>query len=66
MLGRCLTVLKKMVDERRGRERRPQCAADIVARCAQLLPEQKAIVTVEIHRILAERDGAGLFLSAVA
>jgi hypothetical protein len=55
MLGGCLMGLKKMVDERRGRAATIPGAATMVAKYAQLSPEQQAIVTAEIHRIMAER-----------
>lgn len=56
MLGGCLMGLKKMVDERRGREAVVPSPATIVAKYAQLSPEQQAIVTAEIYRIMADRD----------
>lgn len=48
--------LKKMVDERRGRETQLRSAEQIAARYAQLSPEDQAIVTAEIKRIIGERD----------
>ncbi|MCK1337398.1 hypothetical protein IVB38_15500 [Bradyrhizobium sp. 38] len=56
MLGGCLIGLKKMVDERRGRETQMPTAEQIGARYAQLSPEDQAIVTAKIKRILAARD----------
>ncbi|MET4018133.1 hypothetical protein [Bradyrhizobium sp. S3.2.12] len=56
MLGGCLKGLKWMVDERRGREAQIPSAEGIAVRYAQLSPEDQAIVTAEIHRIMAERD----------
>ncbi|MCK1306696.1 hypothetical protein [Bradyrhizobium sp. 145] len=45
-----------MVDERRSRETQLQSAEQIAATCAQLSPEDQAIVTAEIKRIIGERD----------
>ncbi|MCK1287088.1 hypothetical protein IVB41_24575 [Bradyrhizobium sp. 44] len=56
MLDGSLAVLKKMVDERRRQEALALPAAVIVARYQQLDPEQKAEVTAEIYRIMAEHD----------
>ncbi|MET4034428.1 hypothetical protein ABIB94_008336 [Bradyrhizobium sp. JR7.2] len=56
MLGGCLKGLKKMVDERRGRAAAVPSPETMVAKYAQLSPEQQAIVTAEIYRIMAERD----------
>ncbi|MGY4409133.1 hypothetical protein ACVWW4_000869 [Bradyrhizobium sp. LB7.1] len=56
MLGGCLIGLKRMVDDRRGRQTQPPSAEQIGARYAQLSPRDQAIVTAEIKRILAERD----------
>ena len=55
MLGGCLKGLKSIVDERRDREAGvPTQAERIAAKYAQLSPEEKAIVTAEIRRIIAE------------
>jgi len=57
MLGGCLKGLKKMTDERRGQEAAASLStARFLAKYAGLTPEHKAIVTAEIHRILAERN----------
>ncbi|MET3997557.1 hypothetical protein [Bradyrhizobium sp. S3.9.2] len=56
MLGGCLHGLKRMVDERRGREAAVIRTENIAARYAQLSPGDQAIVTAELRRILAERD----------
>lgn len=45
-----------MVDERRGRETVDAEATNIAAKYAQLSPENQAIFTAAVHRILAERD----------
>lgn len=56
MLDGCLNGLKQMTDDRRGRDRAAQSTAAILAKYAQLTPEHQAIVTAELHRMLAERD----------
>lgn len=56
MLTGCPVDLKKMMDERRGREAVAAQAANIAAAYADLSLEQKTIVSAEIRRILAERE----------
>ena len=56
MLGGCLNGLKKMVDERRRRERAALSTAAMVAMYALLTPEHQAIFTAKLNRILAERN----------
>ena len=53
MLGGCLKGLKKMVDERRGRDAQTK---RFLATYAQLTPEHQAIITAKLNRIIAERD----------
>lgn len=56
MLTGCPVDLKKMIDDRRGRQAVAAEAANVAAAYAQLTPAQQAVVTIEIRRILAERD----------
>ncbi|WP_234685314.1 hypothetical protein [Bradyrhizobium monzae] len=56
MLTGCPVDLKKMVDERCGREAAVLSTSSLFAKYAKLTPEHQAIMTAEIHRILAERD----------
>ncbi|MDH2343241.1 hypothetical protein [Bradyrhizobium sp. SSUT77] len=56
MLEGCLKGLKRMMDARRGRAAAVPSTAAMVAKYAQLSPEDQAIVTAEITRIMAERD----------
>ncbi|WLB24136.1 hypothetical protein [Bradyrhizobium japonicum] len=50
MLTGCPVDLKKMVDERRGREAAVLSTATLMAKYAQLTPEHQAIMTAEVHR----------------
>ena len=53
MLGGCPNGLKRMVDERRDREAGvPTQAERIAAKYAQLSPENQAIFTAGIRRII--------------
>jgi hypothetical protein len=56
MLGGCLIGLKRMTDERRGREMELTRAKRFAATYAQLSPEDQAIITAKLRRIMAERD----------
>lgn len=56
MLTGCPVDLKKMMEDRRGREAVAAQAANVAATYAHLTPAQQAIVSIQISRILAERD----------
>ncbi|WFU84845.1 hypothetical protein QA645_19515 [Bradyrhizobium sp. CIAT3101] len=54
MLTGCLKGLNQMMDERRGRVKAAMQAANLVTKYAQLKPEDQAMFTAELYRIMAQ------------